>query len=120
MKFVNYQYGKISDSMDGKNIEAVLSELGVRLHRAIYDHLQGFLYSSSGVVSVMFDVQEYRKCVSLNEFSFHVVLEIQIPRKGCRKFLLFLSKTWYRMTIAQALCLYSGIILTNFLLCLLK
>ena len=41
VKFVNYQYNKISDSMDGKNIEAVLTELGVRLHRAIYDHLQG-------------------------------------------------------------------------------
>ena len=36
----------------------------MRLHRAVYDHLQGFQYSSSGVVSVMFDVQEYRKCVA--------------------------------------------------------
>ena len=71
VKFVNYQYGKISDSMDGKNIEAVLSELGVRLHRAIYDHLQGFQYSSSGVVSVMFDVQEYRRYIRerLREFT---------------------------------------------------
>jgi hypothetical protein len=61
IKFVNYQYNKIRDSMDGKNIESVLTELGVRLHRAIYDHLQQFQFSSAGVMSVICDVQEYRK-----------------------------------------------------------
>lgn len=63
IKFVNYQVEKIRDSMDGHNIEAVLLELGVRLHRVIYDHLQQFTYSSAGVMSVICDVQEYRKCV---------------------------------------------------------
>ena len=63
IKFVNYQVDKIRDSMDGHNIEAVLLELGICLHRVIYDHLQQFTYSSSGVMSVICDVQEYRKCV---------------------------------------------------------
>lgn len=64
IKFVNYQVDKIRESMDGNNIEVVLMELGIRLHRVIYDHLQQFTYSSSGVMSVICDVQDYRKCVA--------------------------------------------------------
>ena len=40
VKFVNYQVERIRDCMDGKNLEMVLLELGLRLHRVIYDHLQ--------------------------------------------------------------------------------
>ena len=57
VKFVNYQVDKIRESLDGKNIEFVLYELGVRLHRNIYDHLQLFAYSSAGVMAVICDVQ---------------------------------------------------------------
>lgn len=57
VKFVNYQVDKIRESLDGKNIEFVLYELGIRLHRVIYDHLQQFSYSSAGVMSVICDVQ---------------------------------------------------------------
>ena len=81
----------MKDSMDGKNIETVLLELGTRLHRVIYDHLLVFQYSSvgkylsvgvhslsmcvissyvlrdftttTGALSVICDVGEYRKCV---------------------------------------------------------
>lgn len=48
VRFVNIQVGKMKDSMDGKNIEAVLMELGVRIHRVIYEHLLMFQYSSVG------------------------------------------------------------------------
>jgi hypothetical protein len=57
VKFVNYQVDKIKESLDGKNIELVLYELGTRLHRVIYDHLQQFTYSSAGVMAVICDVQ---------------------------------------------------------------
>ena len=40
VKFVNYQVDHIRSSMDGKNLEMVLLELGLRLHRVIYEHLQ--------------------------------------------------------------------------------
>jgi len=53
----------MKDSMDGKNIEAVLTELGTRFHRVIYEHLLSFQYSSVGAFSVLCDVGEYRKCV---------------------------------------------------------
>ena len=57
IKFVTYQVDKIRESLDGKNIEMVLYELGVRIHRIIYDHLQLFNYSSAGVMAVICDVQ---------------------------------------------------------------
>ena len=57
VKFVNYQVDKIKESLDGKNIEFVLYELGVRLHWVIYQHMQQFTYSSAGVMNVICDVQ---------------------------------------------------------------
>lgn len=39
---------QIRDSLDGKNVEAVLTEFGTRFHRTIYEHLQGFQFSSDG------------------------------------------------------------------------
>ena len=57
VKFVNYQVERIRESLDGKNIEFLLYELGVRLHRTIYDHMQQFTYSSEGVFAIMCDVQ---------------------------------------------------------------
>jgi len=38
--------------MDGKNIEAVLTELGTRFHRVIYEHLLRFEYSSVGTTMI--------------------------------------------------------------------
>ena len=48
IRFISSQVEKMRDSMDGKNIEAVLTELGIRLHRVIYDHLLRFEYSLVG------------------------------------------------------------------------
>ena len=64
VKFVKAQAERIRDCLDGKNIELVLLELGLRLHRVIYDHLQCFTYGAHGVMSVICDVQEYRKTVA--------------------------------------------------------
>ena len=65
IKFVNYQVDKIKESLDGKNIEFVLYELGVRLHWVIYQHMQQFTYSSDGVMNVMMDVQvNHIQCVT--------------------------------------------------------
>ena len=64
VKFVNGQVEKVRDCIDGKNIELVLLELGLRLHRVIYDHLLSFTYGDHGVMPVICDVQEYRKSVA--------------------------------------------------------
>jgi hypothetical protein len=47
VKFVNWQVDRIRDSMDGKNLEMVLLELGLRLHRVIYDHLQVYIINKT-------------------------------------------------------------------------
>jgi hypothetical protein len=64
VKFLNYYVEKIRDSLDGKNVEAVLTELGVRFHRIIYEHLLQFQFSSVGAMFVICDVNEYRRCAA--------------------------------------------------------
>lgn len=48
--------------MDGKNVDTVLAELGVRFHRLIHEHLQQFSYTSMGGMLAICDVAEYRRC----------------------------------------------------------
>lgn len=48
--------------MDGKNVDTVLTELGIRFHRLIHEHLQQFSYSSMGGMLAICDVAEYRRC----------------------------------------------------------
>lgn len=36
-------------NLDGNNVTAVLEELGVRLHRTIYDHMLQFQYNTAGI-----------------------------------------------------------------------
>ena len=49
----------------------ILTELGIRFHRIIYEHLQQFQYNSMGALCAICDVNEYRKCVQ--EFKIPVV-----------------------------------------------
>ena len=53
----------IKDRLDGKSLENVLSELGIRFHRVIYEHLQQFQFNSAGAMCAICDMNEYRKCV---------------------------------------------------------
>jgi hypothetical protein len=55
---------KLRDCLDGRNVEWVLQELGVRLHRAVYEHLMQFQFASAGAMTLICDMQEYRKCVA--------------------------------------------------------
>ena len=38
-------------SLDGKNLEVVLLEFGIRIQRVIYDHVQQFVISENGEFS---------------------------------------------------------------------
>jgi len=55
---------KLRDCLDGRNVEWVLQELGVRLHRAVYEHLMQFQFASAGAMTLICDMQEYRRCVA--------------------------------------------------------
>lgn len=61
--FVEKQVDSIKLCLDGKNVNAVLMDFGVRFHRVIFDHLQQFQYNSLGAMLVICDVNEYRRLV---------------------------------------------------------
>ncbi|XP_037249899.1 exocyst complex component 5 isoform X1 [Falco naumanni] len=72
--YVRKQVEKIRSSMDGKNVDTVLMELGVRFHRLIYEHLQQYSYSCMGGMLAICDVAEYRKCAK--DFKIALVLQL--------------------------------------------
>uniref|UniRef100_K7FQM6 Exocyst complex component 5 n=2 Tax=Pelodiscus sinensis TaxID=13735 RepID=K7FQM6_PELSI len=72
--YVRKQVEKIRNSMDGKNVDTVLMELGVRFHRLIYEHLQQYSYSCMGGMLAICDVAEYRKCAK--DFKIPLVLQL--------------------------------------------
>uniref|UniRef100_A0A3P8UDD0 Exocyst complex component 5 n=1 Tax=Cynoglossus semilaevis TaxID=244447 RepID=A0A3P8UDD0_CYNSE len=72
--YVSRQVEHVRKSMDGKNVDTVLTELGVRFHRLIHEHLQQYSYSSMGGMLAICDVAEYRKCAK----DFRVPLVLQL------------------------------------------
>lgn len=40
--------GQLQRSVDGENLKCLMTELGIRLHRTIYEHLQQFQYNTAG------------------------------------------------------------------------
>jgi len=48
VQYVGSMVERIRDSVDGKNVEALMTEFGARFHRVIYEHLQQFQYNSAG------------------------------------------------------------------------
>ncbi|ESO94153.1 hypothetical protein LOTGIDRAFT_215620 [Lottia gigantea] len=63
VKFLTKQARSIRRSVDGKNIDVVMMELGKRFHRLIYEHVLQFQYNIIGAMLVICDVNEYRKVV---------------------------------------------------------
>ncbi|KAI5102324.1 exocyst complex component 5, partial [Silurus meridionalis] len=72
--YVSKQVERVRKSMDGKNVDTVLAELGVRFHRLIHEHLQQFTYTSMGGMLAICDVAEYRRCAK----DFRVPLVLQL------------------------------------------
>ncbi|XP_066526376.1 exocyst complex component 5 [Hoplias malabaricus] len=72
--YVSKQVERVRRSMDGKNVDTVLTELGVRFHRLIHEHLQQFSYNYMGGMLAICDVAEYRRCAK----DFRVPLVLQL------------------------------------------
>uniref|UniRef100_A0A3Q2PNC0 Exocyst complex component 5 n=1 Tax=Fundulus heteroclitus TaxID=8078 RepID=A0A3Q2PNC0_FUNHE len=72
--YVSRQVEHVRKSMDGKNVDTVLTELGIRFHRLIHEHLQQFSYSSMGGMLAICDVAEYRRCAK--DFKVPLVLQL--------------------------------------------
>ncbi|TKR57960.1 hypothetical protein L596_030594 [Steinernema carpocapsae] len=60
VQFVSKQVEVIRNSVDLKNLELILSDLGDKLYKAIFTHIQGFIYNSTGALVLMCDLNEYR------------------------------------------------------------
>lgn len=54
---------QIKKCVDGENLQSILTEFGIRLHRVIYDHLQTLQFNTVGAMCALCDVNEYRKCI---------------------------------------------------------
>lgn len=63
VQYVSGQIRLIQNSLDGNNLENILTELGIRFHRVIYEHLQQFQFNSAGAMCAICDMNEYRKCI---------------------------------------------------------
>ena len=48
VKYINSQLDNIRFGLDGKNVDAALTEFGIRFHRVVYEHLQQYQYNSMG------------------------------------------------------------------------
>lgn len=73
-EFIASQLSFIQDSLDGKNLESVLTEFGTRIHRQIYEHLQQYQYTSIGGMVAICDISEYRNCIKAFEVPLLVKL----------------------------------------------
>uniref|UniRef100_T1GN04 Exocyst complex component 5 n=1 Tax=Megaselia scalaris TaxID=36166 RepID=T1GN04_MEGSC len=54
---------KIKKTLDGENLNSFLSELGIRLHRVIFEHMQTMQYNTAGAMCAICDVNEYRRLI---------------------------------------------------------
>ena len=48
VRYLQSQLDGIQIGLDGKNVDAVLTELGYRVHRVVYDHILQYTYNSMG------------------------------------------------------------------------
>lgn len=93
---------QVNETFDGKNVNCVLKELGIKFHRCIYDHILRFEYNELGnvrflifiylkIINVIFmfigamtlirDLNEYRRCAksfnsNLLENLFHTLYSL--------------------------------------------
>jgi hypothetical protein len=48
VKYIEQQLAAINFGLDGKNVDATLTEFGCRFHRVVFEHLQQYQYNSMG------------------------------------------------------------------------
>ena len=48
MSYINQCCRVLSDSLDGKNLESVLLELGMQMHKVVFEHVQTHIVNEMG------------------------------------------------------------------------
>lgn len=59
-QYIKSIINQIQANIDGNNVSALLQDLGIRLHRVIYDHMLQFQYNTAGAMVAICDLNEYR------------------------------------------------------------
>lgn len=52
---------QIQKYLDGENLKSVITEIGVRLHRTIFEHLQQFQFTTTGKCAFNFRIKKNGK-----------------------------------------------------------
>ncbi|XP_022909195.1 exocyst complex component 5 [Onthophagus taurus] len=61
-QYITNTISQITNNLDGNNVVVILQELGIKLHKVIYEHLLQFQYNTLGGMIVICDLNEYRSC----------------------------------------------------------
>jgi Exocyst complex component Sec10. len=78
VQYVGSMVERIRDSLDGKNVESLMMELGVRFHRVIFEHLQQFQYNSAGNLTLSITLFYYLEINCFSCLSHFVKLFIRM------------------------------------------
>lgn len=76
---------QVQRCLDGDNLKGIMNEIGVRLHRVIYEHLQQFQYTTAGSVNCLFTFNCYRNCNSICFFLFCFDFRRHVRNMRCQR-----------------------------------
>ncbi|KAF7384399.1 hypothetical protein HZH66_012649 [Vespula vulgaris] len=113
VQYVTGMIRHIRNTLDGKNLETALTELGVRFHKVIYDHLQQFQFNSAGAMCAICDMNEYRKCVK--ELDVDVVTSSFDTLHALCNLLLVKSENLKQVCSGDQLAVLDRSVLLNFI-----
>jgi exocyst complex component 5 len=61
LRIIQTQLDHINECFDGKNLNCILKEFGIKYHRCVYEHIIKFEYNELGAVTLIRDLNEYRQ-----------------------------------------------------------
>lgn len=61
LRIIQNQLDHINECFDGKNLNCVFKEFGIKYHRCVYEHIIKFEYNELGAVTLIRDLNEYRQ-----------------------------------------------------------
>lgn len=112
-KFMTTSVENIRENLDGKNVEALLKELGTRYHRLIYEHILQFQVSSVGAMILICDVNEYRKCAS--HFEIPLLNQLFDTLHDLCNLLVVPPENIHQISAGERLCLLDKSVIQTFI-----
>ena len=88
-EFIYSQRKFIQESMDGKNLESVLTEFGTRIHRQVFEHLQQFQYTSIGK-QCLFHARFVSR-LTFSRFMLFLARRTRLTRSYCKRHTLIMA-----------------------------